>query len=93
MNALGIALVWCVAQVTLMGLLCGGLYLGVRKLRPAAAAPVAMTGLVVVVLLSALVLSPWPVKTDRRLTRTPRRRDNGCDRFARSRRIAPGDGP
>ncbi len=60
MNALGVALVWCVAQVTLIGFLCGGLYLGVRRLRPAAAAPVAMTGLVVVVLLSALALSPWP---------------------------------
>ncbi len=60
MNALGMALVWCVAQVTLIGVLCGGLYFSVRRLRPAAAAPVAMTGLAVVVLLSALALSPWP---------------------------------
>ena len=27
MNTLGIALVWCIVQVTLIGLLAGGLYL------------------------------------------------------------------
>jgi len=60
MNTIGIALVWCVLQVTLVGLLSAGLYLGVRRLRPAAAAPVALTGLLVIVLLSALAMSPWP---------------------------------
>ena len=60
MNAIGIALVWCVLQVTLIGLLAAGLYLVVRRLRPAAAASVVMTGLAIVVVLSLLVLSPWP---------------------------------
>ena len=60
MNALGIALLWCVVQVTLIGLLAGGLYLMVRRLRPAAAALVVFSGLAIVVALSLLVLSPWP---------------------------------
>ena len=60
MNTIGIALVWCIVQVTLMGLLAGGLYLLVRRLRPAAAASVVLTGLVTVVVLSLLALSPWP---------------------------------
>lgn len=60
MNAIGIALVWCVVQVTLIGLLAGGLYLVVRRLRPAAAASVVFTSLTIVVLLSFLMLSPWP---------------------------------
>jgi len=60
MNAIGIALLWCVVQVTLIGLLASGLYLVVRRLRPAAAASVVLTGLAIVVLLSLLVLSPWP---------------------------------
>ena len=37
MNAIGIALAWCIVQVTLIGLLAAGLYLLVRRLRPAAA--------------------------------------------------------
>ena len=60
MNTIGIALVWCVVQVTLLGILAGGLYLLVGRLRPAAAAPVALSGLVMVVVLSLLALSPWP---------------------------------
>ena len=60
MNTIGIALVWCVVQVTLIGLLAAGLYLVVRRLRPAAAAPVVLTGLAIVVALSLLVLNPWP---------------------------------
>ena len=60
MNTIGIALVWCVVQVTLIGLLAAGLYLVVRRLRPAAAASVVLTGLAIVVVLSLLVLSPWP---------------------------------
>lgn len=60
MNSIGIALVWCVVQVTLLGLLASGLYLLVRRLRPAAAASVVLTGLVTVVILSLLALSPWP---------------------------------
>ena len=39
MNTLGIALLWCIVQVTVLGLVAGGLYLLLRRLRPAAAAP------------------------------------------------------
>jgi hypothetical protein len=60
MNASGIALVWCGMQVTLIGLLAAGLYLIVRRLRPAAAASVVLTALALVVVLSLLVVSPWP---------------------------------
>ena len=75
MNALGIALLWCVVQVTLIGLLAAGLYLVARRLRPAAAASVVLTGLAMVVLLSLLALSPWPRWTMHRLTaRLPRAR-------------------
>ena len=31
MNTIGIALVWCVLQVTLIGLLAGGMYVMVRR--------------------------------------------------------------
>jgi autotransporter-associated beta strand protein len=60
MNTIGIALLWCVAQVTLIGLLAAGGYLAVRRLRPAAAAPVVLSGLAMVVVLSLAALSPWP---------------------------------
>jgi len=60
MNTVGVALVWCVVQVTLVGLLAAGVYFVARWLRPAAAAPVVLTGLVTVVVLSLLVPSPWP---------------------------------
>jgi len=60
MNAVGIALMWCVAQITLMGLSAAGLYLVVRRFRPAAASQVALAGLVTVIVLSAFALSPWP---------------------------------
>jgi beta-lactamase regulating signal transducer with metallopeptidase domain len=59
-NTLGIALIWCVAQVTLIGLLVSVLYLAARWLRPAAAGPILLTGLVTIVALSLLSLSPWP---------------------------------
>ncbi len=60
MNTIGIALVWCVVQVTLIGVLAAGLYLVVRRLRPAAAASVVLTGLAIVVVLSLMLVSPWP---------------------------------
>ncbi len=60
MNMIGIALAWCVVQVTLVGLLAAGLYLFVRRLRPAAGSPVVLSGLAMVVVLSLLVPSPWP---------------------------------
>ncbi|MEN6557734.1 MAG: hypothetical protein ABFC54_06105, partial [Thermoguttaceae bacterium] len=60
MNTVGIALVWCVVQVTLIGTVAAGVYLLVRRLRPAAAASVLLSGLVVVVALSLMMASPWP---------------------------------
>ena len=60
MNAIGIALVWCIVQITLLGVLAAGLYLLVRRLYPAVAAPVVLSSLAVVVVLSILALSPWP---------------------------------
>jgi beta-lactamase regulating signal transducer with metallopeptidase domain len=71
MNAIGIALVWCVVQVTLIGLLAGGLYLAVRQWRPAAAASVVLTGLAIVVVLSVMALSPWPRWTIRTSAPSP----------------------
>ena len=66
MNTLGIALVWCVVQVTLIGLLASGLYILLRRMRPAAASPAVLTGLLMVVILSLLALSPWPRWTNHR---------------------------
>ena len=60
MNAMGITLLWCMVQVTLLGLFAGAVYLVVRRLLPAAAAPVALSGLLTVVLLSVLATAPWP---------------------------------
>jgi beta-lactamase regulating signal transducer with metallopeptidase domain len=60
MNTIGIAFVWCAVQVTLIGLLASGLYILLRRIRPAAAEPIVFTGLVMVVILSFLALSPWP---------------------------------
>lgn len=60
MNAFGVALLWCVAQVTLVGLLAAGLYLVVRRIWAAAAVPVVLAGLAAVVVLSLLASSPWP---------------------------------
>jgi beta-lactamase regulating signal transducer with metallopeptidase domain len=60
MNSIGIALVWCAVQVTLIGLVAAGLYLLVRRFRPVAAMPIVLTALVMVVLLSLLAFSPWP---------------------------------
>ena len=60
MNALGIALMWCFVQVTVLSIVVGGLYLIARRLLPAAGVPILLTGLGAVVVLSALALSPWP---------------------------------
>lgn len=60
MNTIGIALIWCIVQITLLSLLTAGLYVLVRRLRPAAAAPVVFSSLAMVVILSGLALSPWP---------------------------------
>ncbi|MHC4405137.1 MAG: M56 family metallopeptidase, partial [Planctomycetota bacterium] len=60
MNQIGIALVWCVIQVTAIGLVTVGLYALLRRAGPAARSLVAQTSLSVVVALSVLALSPWP---------------------------------
>mgnify|MGYP001007741726 FL=1 len=60
MNAVGIALLWCVVQVTLLAAVCGVLYLIVHRLRSAAAAPVVLAGLLTIVLLTVLAVVPWP---------------------------------
>ncbi|MFC1597684.1 M56 family metallopeptidase [Planctomycetota bacterium] len=60
MNTVGIALVWCTVQVTLVGLAAGGLYLILRRLRPAVGTSVTSTGLLIIAALSAMALSPWP---------------------------------
>jgi prepilin-type processing-associated H-X9-DG protein len=60
MNTIGIALLWCAVQVTLLAFIAGVLYGVVRRFRPAAGMPVVLAGLVTVVLLSLLALSPWP---------------------------------
>jgi beta-lactamase regulating signal transducer with metallopeptidase domain len=59
-NTIGIALIWCIVQITLLSVLAAGLYLSVRRLRPAAAAPVVFSTLAMVVVLSIFALSPWP---------------------------------
>jgi beta-lactamase regulating signal transducer with metallopeptidase domain len=60
MNTIGIALVWCTVQITLLGFLAAGLYLLVRRLRPAAAGSVVLCSMTMVVVLSLLAFSPWP---------------------------------
>jgi prepilin-type processing-associated H-X9-DG protein len=60
MNAIGIALVWCAVQVTLLALLASVLYAAIRRFRPAAGLPVVLAGLGMVVFLTLLALSPWP---------------------------------
>ncbi len=60
MNQAAIPLIWCVIQVTLIGLVTGTLYAAVRRIRRAAALPVVLAGLVAVVVLTTLAFSPWP---------------------------------
>ena len=60
MNQAGIPLIWCVVQVTLIGLVTGMMYAAVRRIRPAAALPVVLAGLAAVVVLTTLAFSPWP---------------------------------
>ncbi len=60
MSQTGVSLIWCVVQVTLIGLVTGGLYAAVRRVRRAAALPVVSAGLVGVVVLTTLAFSPWP---------------------------------
>jgi len=60
MNALGIALVWCVIQVSLLSGVVVVLYAATRRSGPSARALAAFAGLVLIVVLSALMFSPWP---------------------------------
>ena len=60
MNAVGVAFLWCVVQVTLVGLAAGGLCLILGRFRPAARLSVTLTALLTIAVLSAMALSPWP---------------------------------
>ena len=89
MNTIGIALIWCMVQITLLGLLAAGLYLLIRRLRPAAAAPVVFSSLVTVVILSILALSPWPRWT----IDSPLPLGEGSGLRACNSHLLPGEGP
>jgi len=60
MESMGIALVWCMLQVTLLVVLAGIVYLIVRRYVPAAGALVTAATIGAVVVVSALAFSPWP---------------------------------
>jgi beta-lactamase regulating signal transducer with metallopeptidase domain len=60
MNALGITLLWCGLQVTVVAALACVVYVACRKLGPAGRSTIALTGLLSVVGLSAFAFSPWP---------------------------------
>ena len=60
MNELGLVLVWCAIQVTVLCGISGLLYSLVRRIGPSAASLAALTGLFLVVVLSAFAFSPWP---------------------------------
>ena len=60
MNALGLALVWCVVQVSILASVAAVLYIMLRRHGPPARALAAFAGLVLIVALSALTFSPWP---------------------------------
>ena len=54
MNTIGIALKWCIVQITLLGLLAAGLYLAGPPIASGRCAPVAFSSLAMVVILSAV---------------------------------------
>jgi hypothetical protein len=60
MNAIGIALVWCIIQVTLLAGVAALVYGLVRRAGPPARALAALAGLLLIVGLTALTFSPWP---------------------------------
>jgi beta-lactamase regulating signal transducer with metallopeptidase domain len=60
MNALGIALVWCVIQVSILAGVVVIVYTVTRRSGPPARALAAFAGLLLIVVLSALAFSPWP---------------------------------
>ena len=60
MNAFGLALVWVSLQVSVLCLVAMAVYLIARRGSPNAGAAATLSGLLLVVLLSAVALSPWP---------------------------------
>jgi beta-lactamase regulating signal transducer with metallopeptidase domain len=60
MNSIGAALVWCVIQVTLLAGASAFVYGIVRRSGPPARALAALTGLALIVVLTAVTFSPWP---------------------------------
>jgi beta-lactamase regulating signal transducer with metallopeptidase domain len=60
MNAFGLALVWVSLQVSVLCLVAMAVYLIARRGSPNAGAAATLNGLLLVVLLSAVALSPWP---------------------------------
>jgi hypothetical protein len=59
MNMVAPVLFWCVVQVTLLSLVAGGAYLFVRR-SSAAASRILSGTLLMVIVLTALSMSPWP---------------------------------
>ena len=72
MNELGIALLWCALQVTVVGLMTVVLYTVMRRLAPSSGSLVTLTSLMLVVALSAMAFSPWPRWTLKSATVTQR---------------------
>jgi hypothetical protein len=60
MNSIGIALAWCVLQVTLVSLLTGLLYVIIRRFRPAASMPALLSGIAIIAMLSFMAFSSQP---------------------------------
>lgn len=60
MNDFGIALLWCALQVTLITAVAITIYAAFKRVGPLARSTVALTGLAVIVALSAFMLNHWP---------------------------------
>ena len=60
MNQLGLTLVWCVIQVTIVSAVSGLVYLFVRRRGPAVGSVVVVSSLGVILALTLLAFSPWP---------------------------------
>src|SRR5262245_20018497 len=60
MNSIGVDLMWCVIQVTLLAAVAALIYGLVRKSGPPARALTALAGLMLIVALTTLTFSPWP---------------------------------
>ncbi len=60
MNTIGVALVWCMIQVTILAGVAALAYGLVRRYGPSARALTALAGLLLIAGLTALTFSPWP---------------------------------